>query len=86
MAQERSEILRNCRAQLEAQLEECSATEQAYLDKYLAAAVQHQQDLNDADDEAAAEHERLRQRCFFLSKIARSPVLCLKWKSDGCWR
>ena len=86
MAQERSEILRNCRAQLEAQLEECSAAEQAYLDRYLAAAVQHPQDLNNSDDKAAAEHECLRQRCSFLSKFARSPVLCLKQKSDGCWR
>ena len=52
----------DCQSKLEAHLEQRTAAEQTFLDKYLVTATQ-QHDLNDASSRAAADvHEQLRDR------------------------
>lgn len=61
--QERSRVFRDCQTRLDAQLEQRSAAEQAFLDKYLVAGSKYQHDLNDVSYRAAADtHEQLRER------------------------
>lgn len=55
-------MLANGQAGLETLLEERGAAEQTFLDTYMAAASRHQQELDDAANKAAEEHERLRER------------------------